>query len=185
VSSVSDRDLALSVSTTAADAPPKLGWGELDGGYEKGAEHTGAPPWTPEFSDLDMGDVRCRPQLISGFYGIEDGAWRWMSKDAQAVLRTPAGASAHLRLKLYFPPDHMARAGGPVTVSAYADGQALEPETYSEPGGHELSRSLPPGLLTSPSVTIRIQMDRAVPPSGDEKRELGAVVQEIGLVEDK
>jgi hypothetical protein len=132
-----------------------------------------------------MGDIRCRPQLISGWYSIEAGAWRWMSKDAEAILRVPSGAAAHLRMKLYFPPDHITRAGGPITVTAFVNGQALEPETYDEPGGHELNRTLPPQVLASPTVTVRIHLDRAVPPTGKEQRELGAVVQEIGLVSDK
>lgn len=180
-----ELDLTISTPPSGSGAPLKLGWGELTGGPDNGTEHTGFPRFTPEFADLDMGDVRCRPQLISGWYGIEDGAWRWMSKEAQTILRVPSSSRAHLRMKLYFPPDHMTRAGSPITVSVFANGQELDSESYSVPGGHELIRPLPSELLVAPTVVIRLHLDRAVAPSGEDKRELGAVVQEIGLLEDK
>lgn len=163
-----------------AEGALKLGWGELDSGGDVGIEREGAPAGEPRFSVLDMGDVRCRPQLVSGWYTIESGAWRWMAKDAEAVLHMPAGGGV-LHLKLYFPPDHMTQTGGPVTVSVSVNGQSLEPETYSEPGGYELTRALPESVAASPAVRVRIHLDRAVPPSGNDQRELGAVVSELGL----
>ena len=48
-----------------------------------------------------------RRQLVSGFYGIETGAWRWTGKQFAVALGTPAGAAqkgAVLELKLTVPP---------------------------------------------------------------------------------
>ncbi len=132
-----------------------------------------------------MGDIRCKPQLLSGWYPIEDGAWRWMAGQAEAVLRTPAGVPLRFNMQLYFPPNHMQRAGGPVTVSIKINGKPLTEETYSQPGEHRFSQAVLPDLPTFPASKVSIRLNRTMPPSDSDQRELGAVVLGLGFVETK
>jgi hypothetical protein len=171
------REAILSVK-----AAPTLraGWGELvcDSNLQ-GAE---AGFTNPQLSYLNMGDIRSRPQLTNGWYAIEDGAWRWMAKEAEAVLRRPAGTPVAFEMQLYFTPDYMQRAGGPVTVSVMIDDKLLTQETYVQPGGYRLAKAVPNDLLISPVARVSIRLDRVMPPRGPEQRELGLVVERLGFV---
>ena len=174
------REAVLSI-----DAPPQLraGWGELvcDSGLPPAIGAPAALAGEPKLSYLNLGDIRSKAQLRSGWYGIEEGGWRWMSKQAEAVLRVPAEAAA-FEIQLFFPPDFMQRVGGPVTVSVMLDGRPLTAETYPQPGGYRLAKALARGQLAAPMARVTIQLDRAAPPGERDRRELGAVVSRLGFV---
>jgi hypothetical protein len=174
------REAVLSVTSAA---PVRAGWGDLVSDSDLPAAVPPEP--RPKLSYLKMGDIRCRPQLLSGWYNIEEGAWRWMAKEAEAVVRAPSGYSSEFALQLFFPPDYMERAGGPVTVSVTLDGKPLAKETYVRPGGYRMSAAAPRNRSTSPEATVGIRLNRALPPSGAERRELGAVVSALGFLEGK
>jgi hypothetical protein len=76
----------------------------------------------------------------------------------------------------------MLAAGGPVTVSIDMGGKLLARETYAGPGGHLLSRPVPREYLNSPVTRVVIRLDRTLPRTGADQRELGAVVQRLGFV---
>jgi len=177
---------AIREAVFMVSASPGLqaGWGEMvcDSNLADTQDRSVPPQAAPKLSFLKMGDLRSRPQLRSGWYGIEDGAWRWMAKEAEAVLRVPAGAAPAFEMQLYFPLDFMQRAGGPVTVSVLLDGKPFAQETYSEPGGYSLSRLVPRDFLVLQSVWVTIRLNRAIPTSDSDRRELGAVVQGLGFV---
>lgn len=135
----------------------------------------------PEFAYVNTGDVRARQQLVSGWYAIEEGSWRWMAQDAAAMLAVPSQAPIKFDLKLFFPPEHMKRAGSPVTVSVVLDGHHFAQATYDKPGAYELLKPVPAGMLTASAAKVEIHLDRAATPGGDDKRVLGAVVQGIGF----
>ena len=144
------------------------------------------PGAKPELlSYLHLGDIRSRPQLVSGWYAIEDGAWRWMAPEAEATLRLPLEAPVQFELQLFFPPDFMRRAGSPVTVSVTLNGKALTKAFYYEPGAHLLAKAVPRELLgellTRPATEVSIRVNPYLPPSGTDQRALGAVVQGLGF----
>jgi hypothetical protein len=168
------------------DAPSglRVGWGELVTYSEsKPAGSVNRPPSVASRSYLRLGDIRSRPQLISGWYSIEDGGWRWMSRQAEAVLGAPGGNPLAFEMHLYFPPDYQRRAGGPVTVSVLIDGRPFAEETYENPGGYRLVRAVPDGLLHAAVSRIGINLSRSLPATGADRRELGAVVQGLGFIE--
>jgi len=165
------------------DAAPGLraGWGELVLDSNQPAPQLVWPK--PELlSYLNLGDIRSRPQLVSGWYAIEDGAWRWMAPAAEATLQPPPDGPAQFELQLFFPPDFMRRAGSPVTVSVMLNGKPFTTAVYSEPGGHRLANAVPRELLTWPATSVSIRVNPAMPPTGSDQRELGAVVQGLGFV---
>ena len=139
---------------------------------------------TPKMqSVLNMGDTRVEPQLIKGFHGIEAAAWRWTEKQFTVALRPPFGASqkgAKLTVKLTVPPVTIEKLKS-VALSATAGGSALPPETYTTPGDYVYVREIPASLLTGDSLRVDFQLDKAMPPSGADIRELGIIVLSIGL----
>jgi hypothetical protein len=166
----------------AIEAPPamRVGWGDLVIDSDQPAPPVAA---APEFlSYLHLGDIRSRAQLVSGWYAIEDGAWRWMAPEAEAMLQPLPDQALRFELQLFFPPDFMRRAGSPVTVSVMLNGKPFTSALYFEPGGHTVAKRVPPGLLTSPTTYVSIRVNPHIPPTATDQRALGAVVQGLGFV---
>src|SRR3954454_7451185 len=61
-------------------------------------------------------DPRSAPQLLRGFHGVEEGAWRWTQKSFAVTLRPPQGAALHgANLILKFAvPDVVLKKVGPM-----------------------------------------------------------------------
>jgi hypothetical protein len=130
-----------------------------------------------------MNDARVAGQLVSGFYGIENGAWRWTGKQFTVALATPAGAAqrgAVLELKLTVPPVTIEKLQS-VALSGSVNGSALAAETYSQPGQYSYRREIPAAAITGDSTKIAFQLDKAIAPSGADLRELGIIVSSAGL----
>ncbi|HWC98820.1 MAG TPA: hypothetical protein VG456_18800 [Candidatus Sulfopaludibacter sp.] len=134
-------------------------------------------------SAVRMGDPKLETQLVSGFYGIEGNAWRWVAKQFTVVLRPPFGASqrgATLQLSLTVP-DPVINKLKTISLSASVDGSPLPPETYTQAGPYVYKRDVPASLLTADSVKVDFQLDKAMPPTDQDKRELGVVVNSVSL----
>lgn len=134
-------------------------------------------------STVQMGDPKAETQLVTGFYGIEQNAWRWTGRQFTVALHPPVGAAqkgARLQLAFSVPPVVIEKLKT-ITLSATAGGSALSPETYTQPGDYSYTRDLPPNVLTADSVRVDFQLDKAMPPSGADQRELGVVALRVGL----
>jgi hypothetical protein len=141
---------------------------------------TEAPPLA---STLKASDTRRGGQFLVGFYGVEANAWRWTAKQFSVLLRTPAEAAqggAELTLAFTIPQvaiDH----SGALTLSASVEGTPLKPELYSKSGAYEYKRDVPAAALGKSAVRIQFSLDKAIPPAGAERRELGVIVNSVGL----
>ena len=129
---------------------------------------------------VHMGDPKVESQLVSGFHGIEADAWRWTEQEvhggpAHAVRRRPEGREADLKLTV--PPVAIEKLKT-ISLSATAGGNALPPETYTKPGDYLYVRDIPAGVFTGDTVRVDFQLDKAMPPSGADLRELGIIVFE-------
>jgi hypothetical protein len=134
-------------------------------------------------SAVSMGDPKADTQLAAGLYGVEAGAWRWTARQFTVVLRPPSGSAqkgGKLQLKLTVPPVVIERLKT-ISLSAAANGSALSPETYTQTGEYTYTRDVPPSALTGESVRIDFQLDKAIPPSGGDMRELGIIVLSASL----
>ena len=134
-------------------------------------------------STVHLGDPRMGAQLVSGFYGVEGGAWRWTARRFTAVLRPPAGAAqkgATLTVKLTVPAVVIEKEKD-VTLSASIGGTALAPEPYAKAGDYTFKRDVPAAALAGDTVRLEFELDKAMPPSGADQRELGIIVLVIGL----
>jgi hypothetical protein len=139
---------------------------------------------TPRMSSaVSMGDPKADAQLVSGFYGVEAGAWRWTARQFSVVLHPPPGSDqkgATLQLKLTVPPIVSERLKA-ISLSAMVNGGVLPAETYTRPGEYLYTRDVPPGALTAEAVRVDFQLDKAMPPSGGDLRELGVIALSVGL----
>jgi hypothetical protein len=133
---------------------------------------------------VHMGDPRAAGQLTSGFYDIEDGAWRWTGKQFAVRLGTPMGAGASgATLELHFTiPPVVIEKNQSVTLSGSVDGNVLPPQTYSAAGEQVYKRDVPASLLGSDAVNATFDLDKALQPSGADQRVLGVVATSVGLV---
>jgi hypothetical protein len=132
---------------------------------------------------VHMGDPKSAGQLLTGFYGIEGGAWRWTGKQFAVQLGTPYGAAAKgaaLELKLSIPAVIIEKSKS-ITLAASADGTPLPPETYSVAGAYTYHRDLPAAALAHDSVKVTFTLDKSFTPAGGDLRELGIVASSVGL----
>ena len=132
---------------------------------------------------VKMGDPAAAGQLVSGFHAIEDGAWRWTQKQFTVRLGTPVGAGASgatLTLDFTIPPATIEKLHS-LTLSASVAGTKLEPQTYTSAGREKYQKSVPASALNSGAVDVVFQLDKAIPPSGGDARELGVVAIAAGL----
>jgi len=134
-------------------------------------------------SAVSMGDPRADTQLVAGLYDVEAGSWRWSAKQFTVVLLPPSGSAqrgAKLELRLTVPPVVIEKLKA-ISLSATANGSALPPETYTRTGEYVYTRDVPAVALTGDSVRIVFQLDKVMPPSGGDIRELGIIVSSAAL----
>ncbi|MGA2117378.1 MAG: hypothetical protein ABSH56_21775 [Bryobacteraceae bacterium] len=134
-------------------------------------------------SAVPMNDPKLAPQLVSGFYSIENNAWRWTARQFSVLLRPPAAAAQRgAVLSLQFSvPDPVIDKLHTVTLKASVEGTALPPETYTKSGAYTFKRDIPASAIAGESVRIDFALDKAMPPAGAERRELGVVAASVAL----
>ncbi len=134
-------------------------------------------------STVHVGDPHSAAQLIAGFHQIEPGGWRWTEREFAVMLRPPFGAAqkgATLEVTLTVPPLIVQKLHA-ISLAAAINGAALPPETWRQPGNYTYRRSVPASLLGGAAVRVDCQLDKALPPGDTDLRELGVIVQSVGL----
>jgi hypothetical protein len=132
---------------------------------------------------VTMGDPKAAAQLVSGFYDIEDGAWRWTGKQFAIELGTPldaGGRGATLELKFNIPPA-VIQKNQSVTLTGSVDGNLLPPETYARPGEAVYRREVAAALLARDTVKVGFEVDKPFQPAGGDERVLGVIATSVGL----
>ena len=134
-------------------------------------------------SMIDMSDPRAKAQLVKGFYDLESGAWRWTTRQFDVVLGQPRGAAekgATLILRFSIPEVEMQRLKS-ITLSAEANAVRLAPQQYTTSGDLSYRREVPPSALSSGNVAVSFTLDKTLPPSEADSRELGIIVKDVGF----
>ena len=132
---------------------------------------------------VHVADPRASAQLLSGFYGVEQNSWRWTAGKFSVVLRPPRTAAAKgatLQLKFTVPEVVIAKLKA-MSLSASVNGIPLSPESYTLPGEFTYTRDVAANLLAGESAKVDFSLDKTMPPSGSDERELGVVVSSVGL----
>ena len=126
----------------------------------------------PTLSNLPMNAPEAEQQIVSGVFGLENSQWRWTSKVAVFLLKSPTEALP-LTARFYIPDVAPARQ-----VMLEINGKVVASQHYGAPGNYTLS-----GPVSGPAsgvVQIRLIVDKSFSPQGD-KRELGIVLHQIGF----
>src|SRR5689334_10616347 len=134
-------------------------------------------------STINMGDPRSSAQLIKGFHGIEQNAWRWTMGHFSVTLRPPLSApqkGATLVVKFAIPGTVLEQVKS-MTLSANVNGTPIAGETYTKPGEQIYSKEVPASALGADAVTVEFALHKFLPPGPADQRELGFVVSSIGL----
>jgi len=121
-------------------------------------------------SYLRMSDPDAAPQLLSGFYPIENNAWRWIA--GQGVVLLKASESATRFEMTFFIPD--AAPARRITVAL--NDLTIADQAYPAPGRYVLSAP----VRATGAARITVSVDQTFRPPGDQ-RLLGVIVQELGL----
>ena len=127
----------------------------------------------PTLAYLPMNAPQAPAQIVNGLYGLEGGAWRWMSEAAIVLLKSP---SRPLPVEAVFTIPDAAPAR---RVRLLLDGREIAAQTYTGPGPNVTLRSAPQ-TPAGPTATVTLSVDRTFRVPGD-RRELGIVVSAIGF----
>jgi hypothetical protein len=135
-------------------------------------------------SSIYAGDPNVASHFAKGFYDVEENAWRWTGKDFAVDLSGPLHSDqrgAQLLEKLAVP-DAVIQKLTSVQLSASIQGYKLEPQIYTKPGQYTYTRDVPADKLQNDAVRIDFSLDHTLPPTETDKRALGIIVSEVGLV---
>lgn len=132
---------------------------------------------------VNAADPRAAVQLTRGFHSVEQNAWRWTTGSFAATLKPPAGAAekgANLSLKFVVPGAIINKLKS-MTLSAAVNGQKLAPETYTKEGEYTYTREVPATALHQQAVNVEFTLDKFLPASPEDQRDLGVIMTMVGF----
>jgi|RhiMethySRZTD1v2_1073278.scaffolds.fasta_scaffold04075_14 hypothetical protein len=134
-------------------------------------------------SSLSMANPSSSQQLVAGFYAIEDSAWRWTAKRFVAKLAAPANAGtggATLRFKFALP-EVALKEYEKLGISCSAGSVQIPVQYFDTAGQHEFKAAIPPTAFQGSAVDLTFTLDKSLPPSSTDKRELGVIALQLAL----
>ena len=134
-------------------------------------------------STVKMNDPAAASQLVSGFYAVENNAWRWTAGKFSVLLRTPPGAQNGATVTLSFTiPDVIIQKLGKIKVTAAVGGMELKSEEYDTAGPYMLTADMPAGpQLKADSITVDFTVDKTMRPDGGDRRDLAIVANSVSI----
>jgi tRNA (mo5U34)-methyltransferase len=117
--------------------------------------------------------------LLEGWHDLEDTGWRWTARTFTARVRAAESAQGRvLTMRLYVAEESVRRLKR-LTLSAMANGIALEPAVYETAGLATFVRRLDVGMDSE--IVLRFWLDRALPSEEADSRERGIIVTSIQI----
>jgi hypothetical protein len=139
----------------------------------------------PLLSAFRVAQPRAQRQLVTGFWGVENHAWRWTRHEFAVTLMPPPGASqkgATLEFR-FSVPDSLIEKKQALTLTASIGGVVLLPDTYSQGGSFVYLRDVPAAALKENTpATIAFRTDKFYGAGEVDGRELALVASSFGLV---
>jgi hypothetical protein len=132
---------------------------------------------------IRVADPKVATRLVKGFYSTDNPYWRWTAREFSIVLNPPKGANqkgAVLVLR-YAIVEAVLASAKTMDLSIAVDGVALPRQHYDKPGQFTLRLDAPPEAFRYDPVRVDFTLNKALPPSGREVRELGMIVSEVGF----
>ncbi len=78
-------------------------------------------------------------------------------------------------------PESSIRALHSVQISAAVSGVTLTPQEYTQAGEFEYIRDVPATAFRGGDAIVDFTLDKALPAGGNERRELGVIVNTVGF----
>lgn len=116
-------------------------------------------------------------QLV-GFHKAEASGWRWTERRFAMTLpmaELPPETQGHLILQLYVPQPVLSKLHD-VTLSASVNGHILTAATYRRAGKQDFEAKFPASWLNPQANRFDFTLDKALPPSKSDVRELGIIL---------
>lgn len=133
-------------------------------------------------SSVNVADPAAEPQLLRGFHGLEQQAWRWTERKFAVMLQPPPPGQPVILNLSFTLPGVVTEAVGAVTLTARVNGREVGSETFPEPGeSRQFEAEVPEGLLTGEPAEVEFELDKAMPPGERDPRELGIIVFSISF----
>jgi hypothetical protein len=132
---------------------------------------------------VNAADPRSAVQLTRGFHTVEQNAWRWTTGSFAATLKPPAGSAqkgANLELRFVVPGAVINKLKS-MTLTATVNGQKLAPETYTKEGEYTYMRDVPATALQQEAVNVEFTLDKFLPASPEDQRDLGVIMTMVGF----
>jgi hypothetical protein len=147
-----------------------------------GCKRRHKPPQTA--STIFAGDPNYNAFFTDGFYSPEANAWRWTAKEFAVTLNPPPhSAERGARLVMHLTvPDPVIQHSQFVELSCSVQGLKLDPQVFAKAGAYTYERDVPADKLQDHAVHIDFSVDRTLPPTGADIRQLGIIVSQVGLV---
>ncbi len=144
-------------------------------------EEDGAAP-AALLSSVNAADPQAEPQLLRGFHGLEQNAWRWTERKFSVMLQPPPPGQPVIVNLAFTLPGVVTEAVGPITVTARVNGEEIGSQTYPEPGeAQQFEAETPAELIGSEPAEVEFELDKAMPPSERDPRELGIIVSSVSF----
>jgi hypothetical protein len=146
-----------------------------------GCKRRHRPPQTA--STIFAGDPDYEKFFSDGFYQIEANAWRWTGRHFAVTLNPPAHAGergAHLVMHVVVP-EPVIQHSQFLELSASVQGLKLDPQVFAKSGAYTYERDVPADKLQGPQVRIEFAVDKTLPPANGDIRQLGIIVNKVGL----
>jgi tRNA (mo5U34)-methyltransferase len=113
-------------------------------------------------------------ELNRGWHELEHGGWRWTERSFSVRLNLSEPlAPATLRFG-FAVTDHVLARHPTVTLTAKLNEHPLPPATFSTPGEHEYTATIP-SLPAGPAL-IEFELDTTLAPADGEERQLGGIL---------
>jgi hypothetical protein len=109
-------------------------------------------------------------QLVSGWHGLENGAWRWTERRFSMVV-APGGQRVSLKIRA---PEDLAF---PLVLTARCGGAEIGRHEIVKAGDYECAQVAPQGA----EALVDFEVDRTAGPSAEDGRERGIVVRGVEL----
>ncbi len=110
-------------------------------------------------------------QLLEGWHGLEQNSFRWTERRFAIEIKRP-----HLIQFSTLRFDFRLPSPGPVTLSAKVNGAEMPPATFDTEGEQSYSIDLPQQALQAAAIRIDFAIDKWLPASDRDERELGLLV---------
>lgn len=130
---------------------------------------------------VTMNDPKTAAQLTSGFYALENNAWRWTAGKFSVQLRAPLVAQNGATVSFSFSlPEGVIQKLKTVRLSASINGTELKSQEFNSAGPQIFTADVPASLLSGPSVKVDFAVNKTFRPDGDA-RELALIANSVTL----